>query len=400
MLESALAMMNKAAKNLDLSTGQLVAIAEPMHDHRFEIVVDDIRHQAFRVQHNNSRGPFKGGIRFHPHVDEDEVRALATLMSIKCAAVDIPMGGAKGGIAFDPRLYSKKHLESVARAYVRALEDHIGPTKDVPAPDVNTNGEIMDWMVDEYEQLTGDATKASFTGKTVSNGGSEGRVEATGRGGVIALREYCKARGIKTRGLQVAIQGVGNVGFYFAQIAQEELGITIVALADMHRSVFAKNPKQGFSFSGVKFTDGTIPSEFVGTKRPSEAILEAECDVLVLAALGDVIDTKNLNLLKAAHILELANGPVDYMANEPLAQRGVSIIPDVIANAGGVIVSYLEWKQNISNEHWDSTTVNTHVDAVITKAMQACMTSAQTHACSLKEAAFTIALQRLVAEQA
>lgn len=213
MLESARAAITRAGKSIGLSDTAVNELITPMNEHFFTVTVDGIKHEAYRVQHNNKRGPFKGGIRFHPRVNHDEVRALATLMSIKCAAVDIPLGGGKGGVAFDPREHDEAHVEAVAREYVRALEKHIGPQIDVPAPDVNTNAEIIDWMVDEYEKLTGDTSKASFTGKSISGGGSLGREAATGRGGVIALREYCKARGIDTHGLRVAVQGIGMSAF-------------------------------------------------------------------------------------------------------------------------------------------------------------------------------------------
>jgi len=250
MLESAETMIRRAAKRVGLSAAETDDVLKPMYEHHFEITVDGVTHQAYRVQHNNARGPFKGGIRFHPHVDKNEVRALATLMSLKCAAVDIPLGGGKGGVAFDPRLYDDKHVEEVSRQFVWGLKDVIGPELDVPAPDVNTDDKIIGWMVDEYEKLTGDTTHASFTGKSIAQGGSEGRAEATGRGGVIALREYCKAKGVPTKGLTVAVQGIGNVGFYFAQIAQEELGVKIVAAANSRQMI--ENP-DGLDFKGLEF---------------------------------------------------------------------------------------------------------------------------------------------------
>jgi glutamate dehydrogenase/leucine dehydrogenase len=255
MLESAEAMIRRAAKRVGLSAAETDDVLKPMYEHHFEITVNGITHQAYRVQHNNARGPFKGGIRFHPHVDKNEVRALATLMSLKCAAVDIPLGGGKGGVAFEPRLYDDKHVEEVSREFVRGLKEVIGPELDIPAPDVNTDDKIIGWMVDEYEKLTGDETHASFTGKSIAQGGSEGRTEATGRGGVIALREYCLANGIDTKGLTVAVQGVGNVGFYFAQIAQEELGVKIIAVANSRQMV---ENRAGLNFQGLEFSKDAL----------------------------------------------------------------------------------------------------------------------------------------------
>jgi glutamate dehydrogenase/leucine dehydrogenase len=392
MLESAEAMIRRAAKRLDLNAEQTKEVLEPMYEHHFEITVGDITHQAYRVQHNNARGPFKGGIRFHPHVDQGEVRALATLMSLKCAAVDIPLGGGKGGVAFDPREYDKKHVEAVARQYVQKLEEHLGPQVDVPAPDVNTDEVVIDWMVDEYEKLTGDTSKASFTGKSVKRGGSEGRTEATGRGGVIALREYCRARDVDTEGLRVAVQGVGNVGFYFSQIAEAELGVKIVAVANSKQMI---ENKDGLSFEGLKFSREVIP-QLKGRLAPSDDIIKVDADVLVFAALGEVVYTDNQHEVKAPLILELANGPVDDAALQQLEQRGVRVIPDVIANAGGVIVSYLEWMQNKAGTHWSYETVLDELDAIMSAAMETVLERADELDVPMKEAAFVVAIERLL----
>lgn len=391
MLESAEAMIRRAAKRVGLSAAETDDVLKPMYEHHFEITVDGVTHQAYRVQHNNARGPFKGGIRFHPHVDKNEVRALATLMSLKCAAVDIPLGGGKGGVAFDPRLYDEKHVEAVSRQFVGGLKDVIGPELDVPAPDVNTDDKIIGWMVDEYEKLTGDESHASFTGKSIAQGGSEGRTEATGRGGVIALREYCKAKGVSTKGLTVAVQGIGNVGFYFAQIAQEELGVKIVAAANSRQMIENRN---GLDFKGLEF-DRDVLAKLDGTVGVSEEILSVKADVLVFAALGEVVHAENEQSIAASVVLELANGPVDDKAFQLLEERGVEVIPDIIANAGGVVVSYLEWQQNRTGEHWALKVVNDELDEIIVKAMADGMARAQRDDVSMKEAAFMIAIERL-----
>lgn len=394
MLESAEAMIRRAAKGVGLSAAETEDVLKPMYEHHFEITVNGVTHQAYRVQHNNARGPFKGGIRFHPHVDKNEVRALATLMSLKCAAVDIPLGGGKGGVAFDPRLYDEKHVEEVSRAFVRGLKDVIGPEIDVPAPDVNTDDKVIGWMVDEYEKLTGDESHASFTGKSIEQGGSEGRTEATGRGGVIALREYCKAKGIKTQGLTVAVQGVGNVGFYFAQIAQEELGMKVVAVANSRQMV---ENRGGLNFREVPFTKDAL-ANIEGSVGASEDIIGVKADVLVFAALGEVVHAENEQQIVAPVILELANGPIDDLAFRSLEKRGITVIPDVIANAGGVIVSYLEWQQNRIGEHWSLETVNEELDTIMVKAMANVLERAKRENVSLKEAAFMIAIERLTNE--
>lgn len=391
MLESAEELIRRSGARLGWDQQQIDELLTPEAEHHFTITIDDVEHHAYRVQHNSQRGPYKGGIRFHPHVDPSEVRALATLMSLKCAAVDIPMGGGKGGVAFDPREQSQEHIEKVSRAYVRALQEHIGPDKDVPAPDVNTDGAVIDWMVDEYEQLTGDTSKASFTGKSLHNGGSEGRVEATGRGGVIALREYCLAHDIDTRGLRVAVQGVGNVGFYFAQIAERELGVQIVAVANSRMLV---TDDSGLDFADKTFSRDVMHELGEAVGEP-EDILEVECDVLVLAALGEVLNEDNQAEVKAPVVLELANGPVDDEALIALESRGVTVIPDVVANAGGVIVSYLEWKQNKAGEHWSEARVNEELDVIMSNAMERVIARAKKEDCSLKEAAFVIAMERL-----
>lgn len=391
MLESAEVMIRRAAERIGLSTEETKDVITPMYEHHFEITVGEVTHQAYRVQHNNARGPFKGGIRFHPHVDQNEVRALATLMSLKCAAVDIPLGGGKGGVAFDPRLYDKKHVEEVSRQFVRGLKDVIGPEIDVPAPDVNTDDEVIGWMVDEYEKLTGDTSRASFTGKSIKQGGSEGRTEATGRGGVIALREYCRAQGVDTHGLTVALQGVGNVGFYFAQIAEAELGVKIIAAANSRQMV---TNMSGLNFAGKQFSRDVL-GELEGSAGASEDLLGVEADVMVFAALGEVVDSSNQVVIHAPLVLELANGPVDDEALQLLAARNVVVVPDVVANAGGVVVSYLEWQQNKANSHWNLETVNKELDLIITKAMHDVIKRADMLECTLKEAAFVIALERL-----
>lgn len=397
MLESAQAMIRRVSERLELSDEQMKELTEPMYEHRFEIEVGDgTVHQAYRVQHSNARGPFKGGIRFHPRVDVDEVRALATLMSLKCAAVDIPLGGSKGGVAFDPRMYDDEHVEAVARQYVQKLEQYIGPDVDVPSPDVNVDETIIDWMVDEYEKLTSDASKASFTGKSVRAGGSEGRVEATGRGGTIALREYCRAMDIDTDGLRVAVQGLGNVGFYFAEIAERELGVKIVAVSNSEKMI--ENPN-GLAFGGLGFSRN-IMHKLKGTPGSSEDIIAVDADVLVLAALGDVVDATNQKLVKASVVLELANGPMDDEALQLLEARGVHVIPDVVANAGGVIVSYLEILQNKGEAHWPYETVVDELDGIMTSAIADVVDKATELDVDMKEAAYVLAIQRLLGEDA
>ena len=346
------------------------------------------------MQHNNSRGPYKGGIRFHPNVNEDEVRALATLMSVKAAAVDIPMGGGKGGVVVDAKNKTPAELEAISRAYVKAFYDHLGPDIDVPAPDVNTDSEIIDWMTDEYSVLNGDNATAAFTGKSLPNGGSEGRTEATGRGGVIVLREYCYQHDIDTSTLRVAVQGIGNVGFYFAQLATRELGAKVVAVSNS-RKTFKKS--DGFDFSELTFsrTIGDELEKQADSVTDSDVILASDADVLVLAALEDAVNETNQAGISASVVLELANGPMNTAAFDTLEARGVDVIPDALANAGGVIVSYLEWKQNKASEHWTEADVNGELERILGSAAREIMERARKDTVSIKLATFMHAIERL-----
>lgn len=402
MLESAQHLIERVGQNLGLSREEIDYVLSIDHEHVFDIKLSNGKaHKAYRVQHNNSLGPYKGGIRFHPEVNLDEVRALATLMSLKTAAVGLPLGGGKGGVVVDPRQLSAAELEELSRAYARHLEPHIGPEKDVPAPDVNTNAQIIDWMVDEYEQITGDTSKASFTGKSVANGGSMGREAATGRGGVLALQTVLKHMKLAKKELSYAIQGFGNVGLFFGTIAETELPkLQLTAATDSSGGISA-----GFGLDA----DGLAVYKRQGNKLinyadkdddtvaiSNEQLLAEEVDILVLAALGDVITEENAAKVRASIVLELANGPISDKAYDLLTERGVTIIPDVLANAGGVIVSYLEWLQNRQSEHWDEAKVNQELERYLVPAVEAAWSEVQARHISLKEAAFAVAMQRLV----
>lgn len=393
MLDHAQDLIRRAASRLRWSDAEVTAFLTLDNEHAAELEVGGQSYPAFRMQHSNKRGPYKGGIRFHHEVDDDEVRALATLMTIKTAATDIPMGGGKGGVVVDAPSKTSEELEMIAREYVRAFHKHLGPDRDVPAPDVNTDSNTIDTMVDEYEKLTGDTSKASFTGKSIEKNGSEGRTAATGQGGVIALREYCKAQGIDPLNLTIAVQGTGNVGFYFAKLVSEQLGSKVVALSNSRQTIVNTD---GFDLHGVSFSRQVVDSLSDGAVvLPAGAALEQPVDVLVLAALGDVINSENQANVKATILLELANGPLDTPALDALEARGVTVLPDVIANAGGVIVSYLEWYQNKHASTWDETRVNAELDRLMTKAMTETMTAANRYGTSLSEAAYIVALERL-----
>jgi glutamate dehydrogenase/leucine dehydrogenase len=404
MLDTARQLIKDAAQKMGLSDQQINDLIKTDAEHNFEIELSDgSRHQAYRVQHSNRLGPYKGGIRFHPQVDYDEVRALATLMSFKTAVAGIPMGGGKGGIAVDPKQLSKEALEELSRKYVQGLHQHIGPDKDVPAPDVNTNSEIIDWMVDEYEKLSGDKTKASFTGKSLKNGGSLGRDAATGRGGVIVLREILKHSTTLMPGkltedepVTYAVQGWGNVGSFFTLVAEtEQSNWKLVAATDSSGGIYNPQGLPATRIDEYKKSGGKLAEYKSGQQVSNEDLLSLDVDVLVLAALEDSVNTDNANKVKAKVVLELANGPVSYQAYKPLSDKGVIDVPDILANAGGVIVSYLEWVQNKSGEHWPEDKVNRELENYLVKATDRVFNQMQKNGLTLKEAAFTEAIVKL-----
>lgn len=399
MLKTAQKEIKKAADNLGLSSEDTNNILKLNAAHEFDIKMDSGKtYKGYRMQHNNARGPYKGGIRFHPEVDFDEVQALATLMSLKTALADLPLGGGKGGVEVNPKDLSKEELEELSRKYVRALVDYIGPDKDVPAPDVNTTAEIMDWMVDEYSKLTGDKTKGSFTGKSQTNGGSKGRPEATGRGGLYVLERLLDLKGINKESLTYSVQGFGNVGSYFAQLVSENYpSWKLVAVTDSSGGLYKESGLDVKKLLEYKSRRG----RFVDYKEDSvehirgDEILKKQVSVMVFAALGGVVNIENQTDIKADMVLELANGPVDTKAQELLEQRGIQVIPDILANAGGVVVSYFEWKQNLDNEEWDLATVNSRLKETMYKSTEDVYRRSRSEGKTLREAAFMVAIERL-----
>jgi len=400
MLDSAQKAIESAAKHLGLSDDEKNILLKSEAEHEFEIKVSNGNtYKAYRVQHNSALGPYKGGIRFHPEVNLEEVRALATLMSIKTAAAGLPLGGGKGGVAVNAKELSETELEEIAREYVKQLYPHIGPENDVPAPDVNTNAQIIDWMTDEYSKQTGDETRASFTGKSIDKGGSEGRNAATGRGGVISLKEVLKNVGKIDDPITMVVQGYGNVGSFFATLAQKEFpNWKLIAVTDSSGGPYNAD---GLDAEGLyqfkkqykklsKFEENDV------TSINNDELLSLDTDVLVLAGLGDVIDEYNMKSVKAKFILELANGPVNDVAHDYLVNQGVTIIPDVLANAGGVIVSYLEWVQNRKQEQWSEEKVNAELERYMVKAIDDAYNYSNEEGVSLKEAAFSLAIKRIL----
>lgn len=401
MLTTAHSTIKRAALNLDVSIEKLEKLIEIEAAHEFDVALKNGKvYKGFRMQHSNARGPYKGGIRFHEEVNFDEIRALATLMSLKTALVNVPLGGGKGGIVVNPKDLTLEELEELSRDYVKKLVDHIGPQVDIPAPDVNTNSQIMDWMVDEYSALTGDTTKASFTGKSIENGGSLGRDSATGQGGLFVLETVVEARNNIDEQLTYAIEGFGNVGSFFAELMQKAYpNWKLVAVSDSSGGIYNPEGLDAKELVGFKKNKGRF-KEYVSkniTHITNEEILSIDTNILVLAALDGSITSKNAASVQAQIVLELANGPVDSDAQLQLASRGVSVIPDILANAGGVVVSYFEWQQNIQNEKWSLEEVNQKLEQYMKQATKEVLECSEKQMMDLKDAAFLIAVERLVA---
>jgi glutamate dehydrogenase (NAD(P)+) len=350
-------------------------------------------YSGFRVQHNGARGPYKGGIRYHPEVELDEVRALATLMSWKTAIVGIPYGGAKGGVNCPDDLDDEER-EDVTRQFLQKIDRVIGPTRDIPAPDVNTDAQVMAWMMDEYGKLHGH-TPAIVTGKPVALGGSHGREAATGRGLVYCFREAAPLVGIRPTGSRVVIQGFGNVGSWAARILCQ-LGCKVVAVADQHGAI---RNEDGLDVPALAAHagDGTPVHDF-GEGEPVDVadFLGTECELFVPAALGGMIHAENAHLLRARMVVEGANSPTTPKADEILRDEGVFIVPDVLANAGGVIVSYFEWVQNLQHFHWDEREVNEKLGTVMRRAFREVQARAEAHDVSPRVASYALGMERVI----
>ena len=320
-----------------------------------------------RVQHNDARGPFKGGIRYHPNVTLQEVTALAMWMTWKCAVVDIPYGGAKGGVCCNPKEMSKGELERLTRRYTTLLLDIIGPYRDVPAPDVYTDAQTMAWIMDTYSQFKGYSVPECVTGKPLSVGGSEGRAEATSRGVVICAREAAKKIGLKMKNAKVAIQGYGNVGWNAAKIAHN-MGCKIVAVSDSTGGIYCPKGLNPYKVYEHKSKTGSV-TNFEGCQNiTNEELLEIECDILIPAALENQITKVNADKIKAKIVAEGANGPTTPEADEILHEKKVFLVPDILANSGGVTASYFEWVQNLTREHWTLEEVNRKLEDKMVKA--------------------------------
>jgi len=353
--------------------------------------------QGFRVQHNDARGITKGGIRFHPEETIDTIRALATLMTWKTSLVDLPLGGAKGGIICNPKELSKRELERLSRAYIRSIFQFIGPERDVPAPDVYTTPQIMAWMMDEYSVMLGKPPQFGvITGKPLAVGGSPGRGDATARGGVYTIREAAKALGMDLSKSTVAIQGYGNAGYHAAYLISDLYGAKVVAVCDSKGGVYNESgidSKAAFDCKAVTGSVCNLPDAEYITK---EDILELKVDILIPAAIENAITQANASNIKAKVVAELANGPTTPDGDDILSEKGVHLIPDFLCNAGGVTVSYIEMVQNSYMYSWQEDEVHQLLDRKMTNAYCSVLSTSQEYGISMREAAYVLAVQRVV----
>lgn len=365
--------------------------------------------KGYRVQHNNIRGPYKGGLRYHPQVSMDEVKALAFWMTMKNAVIDVPFGGGKGGISVDPKKLSEKELERLTRLFTRRLSHIIGPEIDVPAPDVNTNAKIMSWIADEYKKMYGENTLAVVTGKPLAQGGSLGRPEATGLGGTYALLETLKILKKNPKGMTVAIQGFGNVGKFVATFLQKE-GLKIVALSDSKGGIYipqgidnlehVEKYKEEKGYIAGCYCIGSVcdirhKEKLNGRDLTPEEVLELPVDIVIPAALENVITKDNVTKIKAQFVLEMSNGPTTEEADKILDKRNIMVIPDILANAGGVAVSYFEWYQNIHQEKWTKKDVFTKLEEKMRYAVGEVFDLSKKYKVTLRDAAYISGLKRI-----
>jgi glutamate dehydrogenase (NAD(P)+) len=351
-------------------------------------------YNGFRVQHNGARGPYKGGLRYHPEVDLDEVRALAALMTWKTAIVGVPFGGAKGGVDCPARDLDPGRIERITRQLVDKLDQVIGPQRDIPAPDVNTNAQVMAWIMDEYGKLHGDSP-AVVTGKPISLGGSYGRESATGRGLIDVLEQVAPLMGLDLQRTRVVVQGFGNVGSYAARTAHGR-GCTIVAVSDHTGAIHAPEGLNPDALARHLHDGGTLTSFPGAVAITAREFLGIECEVFIPAALGGMIHRDNAGLLNCRVLLEGANGPTTPEADAILADNGVLVVPDVVANAGGVVVSYFEWVQNLQHFRWDEREVHERLAKILSRSFGEVRARAEEQKTSLRLAAFSLGIERVV----
>ena len=388
-----------AARKLNLDEGLWKLLRTPAREItvHFPVTMDDGRIEiftGFRVQHNIARGPCKGGIRYAPDVTLDEVRALASWMTWKCAVVNIPFGGAKGGVICDPKAMSQGELERMTRRYTAEIIDFIGPEKDVPAPDVNTNEQTMAWIMDTYSMHMRQTVTSVVTGKPLNVGGSRGRIEATGRGVLVACGESLRYLNMSIDGCRVIIQGFGNVGSNAARLMMEQ-GYKIIGVAERDGGLFNPNGIDVHQLAEHKYRNGSTLGFRGAEDMPSEELLVSDCDILIPAATENVITSRNAAQIKARIVVEGANGPTTAVADEILAEKRIFIVPDILANAGGVTASYFEWVQDRQGYFWKEAVVNEQLETILRDSFDDVVRYAEAHNVNNRIAAYMLAIDRV-----
>ncbi len=394
--------LEACAKILNLDQKILEILKKPQREFSFSLPVqmDDgsiKKFEGFRVQHNDARGPTKGGIRFHPEETIDTIRALAALMTWKCSLLDLPLGGAKGGVICNPKEMSQGELERLSRAYIQQTWQIIGPDKDIPAPDLYTNSQVMAWMLDEYIKITGRNQLGVITGKPLELGGSLGRHDATSRGGWYVINEAAREKGIDLNQATAAVQGYGNVGYNATLLAKKLFGVKVVAVSDSQGGIFNEVGLDAEVVERHKTINGSV-TNFPNAKNiTNEELLELEVDILIPAALENMITENNAAKIKAKIVAELANGPTTPAADKILHQKSICLLPDLLCNAGGVTVSYFEMVQNASLNYWEEEEVYKNLEKRMVKAYQAVAAVAKKYKVDLRQAAYIVAVERVVA---
>jgi glutamate dehydrogenase (NAD(P)+) len=393
-----------AADKLNLDPGLRRVLREPRRELtvHFPVKMDDGSVQVFtgyRVQHNLGRGPSKGGIRYHQDVTLDEIKALAMWMTWKCAVVGIPYGGGKGGVVVDPKKLSRRELEGLTRRFATEISVLIGPERDIPAPDVNTNAQTMAWIMDTYSMHVGYTVPGVVTGKPISLGGSEGRNEATARGTIFCIIEAARHLGLDLSTARVAIQGFGNAGSIAAQLIRKE-GATVVAVSDSTGGILSEKGLDIDRVIAWKQEHGTVQGFPTATDISNAEVLETDCDILIPAALENQITSSNADRIKARVVAEAANGPTTPDADERLFERGVFLIPDILCNAGGVTVSYFEWVQDLNRDHWSESVVNDKLKSIMTRAFAETLAIAEREEVNMRTAAYLLAVERVASSTA
>jgi glutamate dehydrogenase (NAD(P)+) len=384
----------------NISDADMAVLLEPVKINYSELNIHGQKYPAWRIIYNQALGPGKGGIRFHPDVSEDEVKSLAFWMTLKNSLADIPYGGAKGGVKFDPKKADTAKLEEVSRKYIDAFYEHLGQDKDIPAPDVYTNGQIMAWMLDEFEKKAGRHEPGMITGKPIELGGIELRGDATAQGGYLVVKEMVNKFLAGKRNLTVAIQGFGNAGSFMAQKLSQD-GFKIVAVSDSQGGVYNQNGFDLPDLINFKNSGQTVVDYSRGQKITNPELLESSVDILVLAALENQITESNADKIRANHIVELANGPINYQADKILSDKGKIIVPDILANSGGVIVSYFEWAQNRTGQILDETYLSELLDKKMKTNWQKVYDKyqAKSGTTTLRQAAYAIAINKILSAE-